>query len=51
MHDQLRASTGAALVKPVGRMIEAARARARALAELEAMEVDGDGNDVNYLAA
>ncbi|KAJ6532542.1 hypothetical protein B0H19DRAFT_1272804 [Mycena capillaripes] len=37
------ASTGAALVKPAGRMTDAARARA--LAELEAMEVDDDGND------
>ncbi|KAF7335015.1 hypothetical protein MVEN_02251700 [Mycena venus] len=39
MHDKLRAATGAALVKPAGRMTEAAHARA--LAELEAMEVDG----------
>ncbi|KAJ6545614.1 hypothetical protein B0H19DRAFT_1238375 [Mycena capillaripes] len=43
MHDQCRASTGAALVKPAGRMTDTARARA--LAELEAMEIDDDGND------
>ncbi|KAJ7684248.1 hypothetical protein DFH06DRAFT_1354030 [Mycena polygramma] len=41
MHDQLRASTGATSVKPAGRMTEAARDQA--LAELEAMEMDGDG--------
>ncbi|KAJ6545629.1 hypothetical protein B0H19DRAFT_1267029 [Mycena capillaripes] len=43
MHDQCRASTGAALVRPAGRMTDAARARA--LAELETMDIDDDGND------
>ncbi|KAJ7023002.1 hypothetical protein C8F04DRAFT_1306567 [Mycena alexandri] len=41
MHDKLRATTGAALVKPTGRMSEAGRARA--LEELEAMNVDQEG--------
>ncbi|KAJ7168728.1 hypothetical protein C8R46DRAFT_1268186 [Mycena filopes] len=40
MHDKLRASTGAALVKPTGRMTDAGRARA--LQELEAMNVEDD---------
>ncbi|KAJ7804095.1 hypothetical protein B0H13DRAFT_560087 [Mycena leptocephala] len=43
IHDQCRASTGAALVKQTGRMTEAARERA--LAELEAMELDGGDQD------
>ncbi|KAK6971783.1 hypothetical protein R3P38DRAFT_3297868 [Favolaschia claudopus] len=38
MHDEARAGTGAALIKASGRMTE--EARERALAELEAMEVD-----------
>ncbi|KAJ7743397.1 hypothetical protein B0H16DRAFT_1727785 [Mycena metata] len=43
MHDKLRAATGAALVKPTGRMSEAGRTRA--LQELEAMNVDQEGVD------
>ncbi|KAJ7782949.1 hypothetical protein B0H16DRAFT_1447187 [Mycena metata] len=43
MHDKLRAATGAALVKPTGRMSEAGRTRA--LEELEAMNVDQEGVD------
>ncbi|KAJ7181949.1 hypothetical protein C8R46DRAFT_1210392 [Mycena filopes] len=42
MHDKLRASTGAALVKPAGRMSDAGRARA--LQELEAMTVEEEGD-------
>ncbi|KAK6987778.1 hypothetical protein R3P38DRAFT_2366290, partial [Favolaschia claudopus] len=38
MHDEARAGTGAALIKPAGRMTE--EARERALAELEGMDVD-----------
>ncbi|KAK6977401.1 hypothetical protein R3P38DRAFT_526670 [Favolaschia claudopus] len=38
MHDEARAGTGAALIKASGRMTE--EARERALAELEAMDVD-----------
>ncbi|KAF7355810.1 hypothetical protein MVEN_00909200 [Mycena venus] len=45
MHNTCRASTGAALVKTTGRMTDAARAKA--LAELEAMDIDGDGGDGN----
>ncbi|KAF7333806.1 hypothetical protein MVEN_02337500 [Mycena venus] len=45
MHDTCRASTGAALVKTTGRMTDAVRAKA--LAELEAMDIDGDGGDDN----
>ncbi|KAF7354492.1 hypothetical protein MVEN_01138500 [Mycena venus] len=45
MHDTCRASTGAALVKTTGRMTDAARAKA--LAQLEAMDIDGDGGDDN----
>ncbi|KAJ6618488.1 hypothetical protein B0H10DRAFT_2217620 [Mycena sp. CBHHK59/15] len=43
MHDKLRVATGAALVKPAGRITEAARVHA--LAELEAMEVSGIDNN------
>ncbi|KAJ6619407.1 hypothetical protein B0H10DRAFT_2216922 [Mycena sp. CBHHK59/15] len=43
MHDTCRAATGAALVKTTGHMTEAARTKA--LAELEAMNVDGSDNN------
>ncbi|KAF8193509.1 hypothetical protein K438DRAFT_1761666 [Mycena galopus ATCC 62051] len=42
MHDSCRASTGAAFVKTTGRLTDTARARA--LAELEAMDVEGGDN-------
>ncbi|KAJ7181204.1 hypothetical protein C8R46DRAFT_1028529 [Mycena filopes] len=44
MHNKLRASTGAALVKPTGRMSDAGRARA--LQELEAMDVHDNEGEV-----
>ncbi|KAF7371561.1 hypothetical protein MVEN_00011300 [Mycena venus] len=43
MHDTCRTATGAALVKTTGRMTEVARTKA--LAELEAMNVDGSDSN------